>query len=155
MSERASGESLAYEALLDERSIHRALSYFARAADSRAYGLMRNVFADDVVFDYGSGREERGLAALLNLVTLHLDRCGPTQHLIGSTIIDVDGERAVSKAYVQARHQRRDDPHGSVFDTNGEYTDQWTRRSDGWRIVDRRARWAITTGDPSILHVPE
>ena len=80
-----------------------------------------------------------------------LDNCGPTQHLIGSILIDIDADIAVSRAYVQARHQRIDNPAGPVFDSNGEYIDRWQRRAEGWRIIRRDARWANHSGDPGVL----
>lgn len=75
------------------------------------------------------------------------------QHLIGSVIVDVDGDHAVSQAHVQARHQRPGEFLGLVFDSNGEYVDRWERRIQGWRIVHRDATWATNSGDPAILAV--
>ena len=75
----------------------------------------------------------------------HLERCGGTQHLVGSITVDIDGDSAVSRAYVQARHQRVGDFVGPVFDSNGEYSDRWERRSEGWRIVHRDVTWAANT----------
>jgi len=137
--------------LLDERAISRGLSLFARILDGKHWDRLGDVFADDIVFDYGSGRDESGMAALRHNMTRFLDRCGGTQHLIGSLLIDIDGDRATSRSYVQARHQRMDDPAGPVFDSNGEYVDQWQRRPEGWRIVRRDALWAAHSGDPAIL----
>jgi hypothetical protein len=139
------------QSLSDERSIVRGLSRFARIADTKTFDELGDVFAEDLNFDYGSGRDEHGLAALRRLMSRHLDGCGGTQHLIGSIIVDVDGDRAVSRAYVQARHQGRGELVGPVFDSNGEYVDEWERRSQGWRIVRREARWATNTGDPRIV----
>jgi hypothetical protein len=141
----------ALQTLLDERTIVRTLSQFARIADGKKFDELGEVFAGDVTFDYGSGHDELGLHALGELMRRHLDRCGGTQHLIGSVIVDVDGDRAVSRAYVQARHQRPGEFVGTVFDTNGEYVDRWERRSHGWRIVRRDATWSVNTGDPAIL----
>jgi ketosteroid isomerase-like protein len=140
-----------FQALLDERDIGRALARFARIADTKTFDALAEVFADDVQFDYGSGQVEQGIAALRALLSHHLNHCGGTQHLIGSIFVDVDGDHAVSHAYVQARHQRVGDFVGRVFDSNGEYTDQWERRAEGWRIVRRDASWAVNTGDPTIL----
>ena len=77
--------------------------------------------------------------------------CGGTQHLLGSVILEVDGDQAVSRAYVQARHQRRDDLGGPILDTSGEYIDRWERRPEGWRIIRRDAKWFTFSGDLSIL----
>ena len=141
----------ALQALLDEREITRGLSRFARILDTKSWDELGDVFADDLSFDYGTGVEQRGMAELRDNMTRFLDKCGGTQHLIGSILVDVDGDRATSRAYVQARHQRTGDHAGPVFDSNGEYIDQWERRAEGWRIVRREARWASQTGDPAII----
>ena len=138
------------QSLLDEREITRGLARFTRIIDGRRWGDLTDVFADDVAFDYGVGGEQAGLAALRALFQRCLDGCGPTQHLIGSIMVDVSGDAATSRAYIQARHQKRDDPTGPVFDSNGEYIDRWERRPQGWRIVRRDAPWACFTGDPAI-----
>ena len=140
-----------FQTLLDERDIVRALARFARIADGKKFDALDEVFAPDVLFDYGSGRLESGLAALRALLRRHLERCGGTQHLIGSITVDIDGDAAVSRAYVQARHQRVGEFVGPVFDSNGEYVDRWERRTDGWRIVQRTATWAANTGEAEIL----
>ena len=137
--------------LLDERNIVRALSRFARIADGKKFDALGEVFAPDVVFDYGSGCLESGLSALQAFISRHLDHCGGTQHLIGSIIVDIDGDTAVSRAYVQARHQREGDFVGPVFDSNGEYVDRWERRAEGWRAVHRTATWAANAGEAEIL----
>lgn len=139
------------EMLLAERDISRGLSRFARILDAKDWGSLGDVFADDIVFDYGSGVDQHGLAALNAQMRRFLDRCGPTQHLIGSLLVDVDEPSAVSRAYVQARHQRTGDQAGRIFDSNGEYVDRWERRPEGWRIVRRDAIWAVHSGDPAIL----
>lgn len=137
--------------LLDEREILRALARFARILDGKQWGELADVFAEDLSFNYGAGGEEQGIDALRTNMRRFLDACGGTQHLLGSISIDVDGDTALSRAYVQARHQRVNDPAGSVFDSNGEYVDRWERRALGWRIVRRDAIWLMHTGDASIL----
>lgn len=138
-------------ALLDEREIVRGLSRFARVLDTKQWDRLGDVFAQDIAFDYGTGREEQGMAALTDNMRRFLDLCGGTQHLLGSIVVDVEGDRATSRAYVQARHQRRDDSGGPIYDSNGEYVDQWERRAEGWRIVRRDAIWAAQSGDPGII----
>jgi ketosteroid isomerase-like protein len=151
MSDETAAIALTIQMLLDERDIHRALASFARIADTKSFDALADVFTEDVRFDYGTGKVESGLGALRALLAGHLGRCGGTQHLIGSIVVDVDGDSAVSRAYVKARHQRARDALGPVFDSNGEYTDTWHRRPEGWRIVQRCATWATTSGDPRII----
>lgn len=142
---------MSLQMLLDEREIIRGLARFARILDNKKYDEAGDVFAEHVTFNYGIGGEQEGLSALRGLFRQFLDRCGPTQHLLGSTVIDLDGDAAVSRSYVQARHQRRDDVMGPVLDTNGEYIDRWERLPQGWRIVRRDAHWSVFTGDLAIL----
>lgn len=108
------------------------------------------MFSAELTFDHGNGEEE-GIAALEQQMRRYLDKCGPTQHLLGTFLIDVEGNLATSRVYVQARHQRLDDPVGPIFDSTGEYRDLWQRRVDGWRIVRRDASWFLHSGDPDVL----
>lgn len=135
----------------DRQAIANQLGHFARIIDARDWAAVGEVFAPDVSFDYGDGREQAGLAAMRDQFSSHLDGCGPSQHLIGSVTIDLDGTTATSRAYVQARHQGRAPDAGRIFDTHGDYIDRWERRSEGWRIVRRDARWSMHIGDPSVL----
>jgi 3-phenylpropionate/cinnamic acid dioxygenase small subunit len=137
--------------LVDERSIFRKLSEFARILDQKRWDDLSHVFAEGIVFDYGTGEEQAGIAALRDNMTRYLDCCGSTQHLLGSIVVDIEGDKALSKAYVQARHQGVGEHAGKFFDSNGEYIDRWQRSEDGWRIVRRDAIWASQSGDPAVI----
>jgi len=137
--------------LLDERAIVQGLGLFARMIDDKRWADASEIFAEDVSFDYGLGGEQQGLNTLRQWMSSFLDTCGNTQHLIGSILVNVDGDNAVSRSYVMARHQRPDDPQGPVQDSNGEYIDRWERRVQGWRIVRRDAVWAMRVGEAEIF----
>ena len=139
------------QALHDERAIVRQLGTLARILDTRAWDRVPEVVAAEVSFDYGSAGEEAGIDALLDNFRRHLDVCGPSQHLLGSIIVDVAGDEATSRAYVQARHQGRGDLAGAIFDSNGEYVDRWARRGDGWLMTRREARWFSQSGDSAVI----
>ncbi len=115
---------------------------------------MGEVFADEVAFDYGDGGERRGLDALTQQFRRYLDVCGPSQHLIGSVSVELAGATAVSRAYVQARHQGAGARAHLILDTNGEYVDHWRREATAWRIVRRDAHWFMHVGDSAVLQPP-
>jgi hypothetical protein len=144
------------EELAAERAIREGLARFARVLDTKDWAALSDVFARDITFDYGLG-EEAGLPALEANIRRFLDVCGPSQHLIGSITLSLEAAtpgqppRAVSRAYVQARHQRRNDPGGAVFDSNGEYVDRWEQFPEGWRIIRRDAIWQTQSGDSAII----
>jgi len=123
--------------LCDERDIQRALTLFARAMDDRDWTAMAEILADDAEGDFGTGRL-RGSAAIIELIRGYLDNCGPTQHLLGNVVIDVDGNTAVSRAYIRDVHLRSDADPSARFYTLGDYKDTWQRRADGtWCLTER------------------
>lgn len=139
--------------IVDEREIIKGLGLFARMIDGKSWSEIGGVFADNVVFDYGDGTDQFGVLSLVATMRRYIDLCGPTQHLIGSIMVNVESDNATSCAYVQARHQRANDPIGAVFDSSGEYVDRWARLPEGWRIVRRDVIWHMHSGDPSILQL--
>lgn len=139
------------ETLLAEREISHNLGLFARILDRREWSRIGEVFADDITFNYGDGEERAGAEALRWNFSRFLDVCGPSQHLLGSIQIEVEGAGAISRSYVQARHQGAGAKAHLFLDTNGEYIDRWQRRAEGWRIVRRDVRWDIAMGDFTVL----
>ncbi|WP_006241143.1 nuclear transport factor 2 family protein [Mycolicibacterium tusciae] len=120
--------------LVDERDIERALYTAARAMDDRDWTAVAEVFAADATADLGTGPLV-GSAAIVALIRSYLDACGSTQHLLGNVIVDVAGDKAVSRAYVHDLHLSAD---GSErFYTMGDYHDSWERRAGQWQIVER------------------
>ena len=139
------------QGLIDQHEITIALGRFARILDGREWDAVGEVFADDVTFNYGDGQEQKGIAAMTLQFSRFLDDCGPSQHLLGSIQVTVEGDKGLSRAYVQARHQGAGDKAHLYLDSNGEYIDRWERRPEGWRIVRRDARWFMNPGDVSVL----
>jgi 3-phenylpropionate/cinnamic acid dioxygenase small subunit len=121
--------------LVDERNIERALILFARAMDNRDWDGMAQILAADAAGDFGTGAVQ-GSEAIIGLIRGFLDNCGVTQHLLGNVLVDVDGDRAVSRAYVQDLHLSRNDPD-LTFYTLGDYQDRWERRDGRWVLVER------------------
>jgi ketosteroid isomerase-like protein len=135
----------------DRLAIMNQLGRFARILDDRDWSAVQEVFADDLTFDYGDGCEKTGIDALLAQFRQFLDVCGPSQHMLGSLMLTFEGELAVTRAYVQARHQGAGDKADRYLDTSGEYIDRWQCRSGRWLIVRRDARWFMNKGDFSVL----
>ncbi|MBB3048192.1 hypothetical protein FHR99_002466 [Litorivivens lipolytica] len=135
----------------DYHTIMNTLALFPRVVDNKQWDKVGDVFAAEVCFDYGDGGEKQGLDALVKQFKKFHDRCSAMQHLLGSIHVEIDGDTALTRAYVQARHQGIGDKRNAIFDTHGEYTDQWQRLPEGWRIVRRDASWSVFAGDASVL----
>jgi ketosteroid isomerase-like protein len=140
--------------LIDEREICQLLGRFGEVMDNKEWTAIGEVYAHDVSFNYGGG-EQKGLDTILALTRRHLDVCAGSQHLIGTIRVQVEGDGATSRSYVQARHQGAGAKTHLFYDTSGEYTDRWERGEAGWRIVRRDARWFMNMGDPSVIGIEE
>lgn len=136
--------------LLDEREIAQVLTRMTRILDKRDWDSLDTVFAEDLTFDYGRG-ERAGITQMREAVSGSLDNCGPTFHLLGSSLFEVDGDTARTEVYVLARHQGAAERSHLYFDAAGAWIDKWERRANGWRIVRRDMALNVTQGDPAAL----
>lgn len=122
--------------LLAERDIGRALIRFARAMDARDWDAVRAIMAPDATGELGTG-PLASPEAVIGCIRHYLDGCGPTQHLLGNLLIEVDGERATSQCYVSDMHLGVGDKAHITFSTLGDYHDQWRRIDGVWRMTHR------------------
>lgn len=60
-----------------------------------------------------------------------------TQHLIGTQLVELNGDEAHMESYVHAWHKN---PDGSVYHYLGTYIDKVRRTDEGWRIYDMNLR---------------
>lgn len=126
-----------FSKLCDERDVERALNLFARAMDERDWATMADILDEDAEGDFGTGRLV-GRAAIIDTIRGYLDACGPTQHLLGNVIVDVDGDSAATKAYIRDVHLNLGADPSTRFYTIGDYHDAWRRRADGsWCLIER------------------
>ena len=104
--------------------------------DSRNWGALDSIVAEDISADLGTG-PIGGRAAFVALVRSYLDSCGPTQHLLGNLVAQVQGERASSTCYVADLHLGRGAKADLTFRTLGEYHDRWQLRQGLWWLTER------------------
>ncbi|TQF73904.1 nuclear transport factor 2 family protein [Rhodococcus spelaei] len=124
------------ESLLAERAVTRTLTRIARAMDARDWSAFDDLVLPDATANMGAG-ELSGRENIVANIRSFLDECGPTQHLLGNVLVDVDGDTATSQAYVSDMHVGAGDRSHLTFSTLGDYHDEWTRRGDCWQLVRR------------------
>lgn len=136
------------EILAAEREIARALARFARAMDERDWPVLHEIMLPGATADLGTGELE-GPAEVVAVIRSYLDNCGPSQHLLGTMLIDVDiaGGTATSRTYVSDLHLGIDDRQGLSFSTLGDYHDEWHLVGDAWRMSRRTKHMHGTLGD--------
>jgi ketosteroid isomerase-like protein len=137
----------------DRYAIIELTSRFAQAVDEHDWGAVASVFTPDVVIDYSTGAHIEGPDAMVGVIRRVLDHAGPSQHLVGNFILDVDSERARASCYVRAFIAGA--PEGPVADGAYEnfavYHDELVRTEGGWRVARRRADIVHERGDRRVL----
>jgi 3-phenylpropionate/cinnamic acid dioxygenase small subunit len=144
------GGDMSIEMLLAEREIHRALVRFARAMDERDWAALDPLLLEEATADLGTG-PLRGRAEIVSQMRSFLDDCGPTQHLLGNLLVDVDGDSATSRVYVSDMHVGQGDEAQRTFSTLGDYHDRWRRQGGVWRIAHRTKLNRAMLGDIRVL----
>jgi hypothetical protein len=134
----------------DRDEIVEALAEIAAALDARDWGTVRARFTADT-HAYGV----HGQDALIEQMQAHLGGVGPTQHLLGNHRVVVNGDSARSLTYGRIHHVGAGPMEGSSYECMGEYDDEWTRTSAGWRISRRWFDIRIQIGDFSVLRPAE
>ena len=128
--------------LQDERDIYQVLVTYCFLHDQgRPDRLVGDVFTEDAVLDFGTGRLQGG-DQINTFYGAYEGVMLGTQHHLSNVYIEIDGDRAKSTSYVQAWHWFRQDQNpidirpADIMATGG-YQDEWTRTDKGWRISKR------------------
>jgi ketosteroid isomerase-like protein len=130
------GIDMTLDDVIAHHQIARLLAEFARAMDERDWNRIAEILVDDAVADIGEGRLD-GSAAIIATLRRYLDTCGPTQHLLGNLIVDVNGDEAQSRCYVSDMHLGTGEREHLTFVTLGDYHDRWRKIDGCWRMVER------------------
>ena len=135
--------------LLDRSAIADVCVRYATALDGRDWELLATCFTDDVVTEYGGGRQE-GFSAFERTTRRWLTPAVASQHQISNVVVDLDGDTARSRCLVRADHVHEDLPGRNLVFV-GRYHDTLARTDAGWRIAQRRFDIWWTQGDPDVL----
>ncbi|MCX2982338.1 nuclear transport factor 2 family protein [Halieaceae bacterium IMCC14734] len=138
------------DTLLAEHEITRQLIRFARAMDTRDWSALDTITVDNIEADLGAGELSGREAMVINMRSF-LDACGPTQHLLGNIIVEVDGDTATSEAYVSDMHVGVGERAGESFSTLGDYHDHWRRLDGRWLMTQRRKLNRAVLGNIDVL----
>ena len=131
--------------LLAKQAITEVLADYVRGADRIDVPLLKSVFHEDAVADYGAMFQGSGhefaefLGAVHPTMETHHHQLGS---ITTSSAASPSGSTATARAarsYVTVRLGFRD-PDGSLTDITscGRYVDEWLRADGAWRISRRR-----------------
>ena len=120
----------------DRQDISDVLVRYATGIDRRDWPLFRTVFTDDCELDYGVIGTWQGVDAVADFMEKTNALAGHTLHRLTNQVIEVDGDKALSRTYVDALIMVGDE--GAGVNGIGFYDDEIVRTPDGWRIARRR-----------------
>ncbi|GAA2833962.1 nuclear transport factor 2 family protein [Crossiella cryophila] len=146
-------------ALTDRAELTDLVSRFFRSLDERGFDARwaARTFAPDIEVHYPVG-SFRGLADMAEVQTVTMNLFGPTQHLAGNHLVEVDGDTATVRwdavhthLHLDATQQARADPPGERFVSGGWYGAEAVRTAEGWRF--RRVELHVTwkQGKPPLV----
>jgi 3-phenylpropionate/cinnamic acid dioxygenase small subunit len=136
----------------DRIEIEELLVRYSRALDLRRFEELEGVFTPDAEFDAGGLGHPHGPAAIREMIEGTLTGLDATQHLVGKSLVELDGDEAEVRTYLISQHIRESTP-GPVkhYFLGGEYADRVVRTPEGWRIAYRRLDRLWKQGDRAVI----
>jgi len=123
------------EALVAREKIRDCIGRLARGEDRRDPELINASFWPDATTDYGVFRGT--FDEYLAWVVPGSPALPVTQHVLGQTVIELNGEAALAETHVLSYHRiDMGEEHRDVC-IGGRYLDRLERRGGQWRIADR------------------
>jgi SnoaL-like domain len=127
------------EALTARQAITDLIYRYCRSVDRLDVRLGHSIWHEDGIADYGAdvyqgdGRGVIDHICVQHLHTLH------HSHQVSNILIDLDGDRAGSEAYVTAALRARRGEQLIQMMIWGRYVDRWSRRGGRWGLDHRLA----------------
>ena len=124
-------------ALLDREAIRDCVVRLARGEDRRDAAVLSACFWPDSSFDYAMYKGT--FAEYLAWVVPGADAILNTQHVLGQTVIELDGETAKAETHVISYHRVDMGEGVGERDTciGGRYLDTMEKRDGRWAIAQR------------------
>jgi 3-phenylpropionate/cinnamic acid dioxygenase small subunit len=119
----------------DRHDIGEVLVRYTTGIDRRDWALLKTCFTDDAVAEYqdvGTWNDADALVAFMEEAHAAM---GHSMHRVSNFAIEVDGDTATARCYVDSLNLTPDGQSG--IQTVGFYDDDLVRTADGWRISRR------------------
>ena len=147
----------AVQTLLDKQAIYELSCRYMRGLDRLDAALLQSVFWDNAYCEYGFINGDA--ASFIEFAVGALKDHASNQHMIGNTLIDVEGDEAFGEVYFHAYHKVKSDTGFDDLIVAGRYLDRYERRDGVWKMAYRSERvdWSRTTPtqDPYYQMMPD
>jgi hypothetical protein len=142
------------EVASDRDSIVDVVNRYTYALDGRDWPMLEDIFTADAVCRYGDADAPAlvGRVAIVAWIRSFLDGCGPSQHLLGNHVVQIDGHEAAAMCKARVHHYGAGERAALVpYECFGVYRDRLRRTLGGWRITERVFEVHLAVGDIAIL----
>ena len=123
----------------DFNAITRKVYEYAYGIDTRDWGLYRSIFTDSITMTFtsynGNPPSEMLADDWVAGVKVLFSGLDATQHSMSNPLVDIDGDRARCRMYMQAAHFFLTDQGGNEYALGGYYDDELVRTDHGWKIA--------------------
>jgi hypothetical protein len=123
--------------LADRQAIADLVYRYCRAVDRLDIPLGHSIWHADGVADYGADVYQGDGRGVIDHICAQHRHALQHSHQVSNLIIELDGERAGSEAYVTATLRVRRDGRLRQITVWGRYVDRWSKRDGRWGL-DRR-----------------
>lgn len=142
--------------MADRQAITDQIYRYCRAMDRIDAELGYTVFHEDATADYGAEVYQGDGRGFIDFVCNQHRSALVHAHQVTNVLIELDGERAASEAYVFSDLRAGQAPQVKQITTWGRYLDQWSKRDGRWAIDKRIAvRDFAEIRDASPMPLPE
>jgi SnoaL-like domain len=130
--------------------ISHLLNRYGVAVDSKCWGAFDQIFADDVIADYGGPVIFSGLAAFKRGAEAAWGSFDASQHSMSNIVWERHADAGRSLTYGNWFIIRKAAAGGDRWEGRGWYYDEWTLLGAGWRIRRRCCRTMWWSGNPLV-----
>jgi hypothetical protein len=127
------------QALADHQAITDLIFRYCRSVDRLDVPLGHSIWHENGTADYGESFYQGDGPGVIDLICTQHSKLLHHSHQVSNILIELDGDRAGSEAYVTAALRMRRDGtllHMSVW---SRYIDRWSRRDGRWGLDERIA----------------
>lgn len=121
--------------MLDREAIHQCIVRLARGEDRRDAALLRVSYWPGAKLDFGVFAAD--FETYLGWVVPGADTITNTQHVLGQSFIELDGNSARGETHVVSYHRVEGEDGERDTCIGGRYLDVYARRDDEWRVAER------------------
>lgn len=120
----------------DRMEIQSLMIAYCHAIDRRDWDALDDVFTPDAIIDYSEMVGVKGtLPEIKRFLADSMQQLAATQHIISTSKIELQGDRAVGSTICTNPMVLKPDNH--VFFVGLWYRDEFVRTPRGWRIASR------------------